>query len=296
MKVAVGASTFGSAGDDAIKILERKQIELIKNPFGRRLTMEETINHLQDVDGLLAGLEELNEEVFVHTPNLKAIARIGIGMDNVDVEACKKHGIKVSNTPDAPTEAVAEMALAALLSIAHNIVESDNDMHKKDWKKRLGFSISGLNILMIGYGRIGKKVADHFRYLGGNILVYDPAKPEISVESLEKGLAMADVISIHASGREQLIGRNELEKIKDGAILLNCARGALVDEMAVYNALNTGKIGYYWADVYSEEPYTGILTECKNTLLTPHISTFSSQCRIKMECEAVRNLISDLGL
>ena len=193
MRIVVGASTFGAAGGPAIKILEEHDIELVKNPYGRKLTILETIEHLKGADGLLAGLEVLNEKVFSQTPDLKAIARIGIGTDNVDFEACERHGIKVSNTPDAPTEAVEEMALSALLSIAHQIPASNADMHQKLWNKRMGFSIRGLNVLFIGYGRIGRRFAEHLKYLGANIIVYDPYQPEVSVSSIEEGLKSADV-------------------------------------------------------------------------------------------------------
>ncbi len=295
MRIAVGASTFGVAGGDAIDILEKHNIELIKNPYGRKLTVEETIEHLQNVDGLLAGLETLNADVFTHTPNLKAVSRIGIGMDNVDMDACKRFNIKVSNTPDAPTEAVSEIALAALLSIAHQIPMSNQDMHQKVWKKRMGFSVSGLNVLFIGYGRIGRRFADHLKYLGANILIYDPFKPDISLKTIEEGIEKADVITIHASGRDRILDSKLINRFKEGTVLLNCARGTLVDEMAVYESLKNGKISFYWADVYSEEPYTGILTECENAILTPHIATFSKQCRIQMEVEAVNNILRDLG-
>lgn len=295
MRVVVGASTFGAAGGPAVQMLEDHNIELIKNPYGRKLTVEETIEHLKGADGLLAGLEPLTEEVLSQALNLKAIARIGIGMDNVDMEACERHGIKVSNTPDAPTEAVAEMALSALLSIAHQIPASNYDMHKGIWNKRMGFSLKELNVLFIGYGRIGRKFAEHLKYLGSNIIVYDPYQPEISIRNLSDGISQADVVTIHASGKDEILGASEINSIKDGAVLLNCARGALVNEQAVYDALKSGRLSYYWADVYSEEPYKGILTECENAILTPHISTFSKQCRIQMEVEAVSNILRGLG-
>lgn len=139
MKIMVGASSFAAASGKAMNLLLAKGIEVVKNPYGRKLTVEETIEHLQGADGLLAGLELLNEEVLSQAPGLKAIARIGIGMDNVDIEACKRHGIKVSNTPDAPTRAVAEMALAALLSMGHEIIPCDRDIHYKVWKKESDF-------------------------------------------------------------------------------------------------------------------------------------------------------------
>lgn len=296
MRIVVGASTFGAAGGPAMKMLEEHSIELVKNPYGRKLTVPETIEHLRGADGLLAGLEVLNEKVFSQTPDLKAIARIGIGTDNVDFEACERHGIKVSNTPDAPTEAVAEMVLSALLSIAHQIPESNDDMHQGEWKKRMGFSIRGLTVLFVGYGRIGRRFAEHLKYLGANILVYDPYQPEVSIGTIEEGLKTADVITVHASGKDEILGSSEIDHIKNGAVLLNCARGTLVNEQAVYDALQSSKLSFYWADVYSEEPYKGKLIECENAILTPHISTFSRQCRIQMEVEAVKNILRDLGV
>lgn len=295
MKVVVGASSFAGSSDKAINLLLDKGIEVVKNPFGRKLTVEETIEHLQGADGLLAGLELLNEEVLSKTPQLKAIARIGIGMDNVDMDACNKYDVKVSNTPDAPTAAVAEMALAALLTIGHEIVASNQDVHSKVWKKRIGFSLDGLNVLFIGYGRIGRRFAEHLKYFGSNILVYDPFLPEISVRDLKEALKNADVVTMHASGKEEILTVEMFECMRDGTVLLNCARGGLINESALYDALKSGKVSHYWGDVFWQEPYEGKLLECENAILTPHIATYNSLCRESMETEAVKNLLRDLG-
>lgn len=295
MKVVVGASSFAGSSDKAINLLLEKGIEVVKNPYGRKLTVEETIEHLQGADGLLAGLELLNEEVLSKTPQLKAIARIGIGMDSVDVKACENHGVKVSNTPDAPTAAVAEMALAALLTIGHEIVASNNDVHNKVWKKRIGFSLDGLNVLFIGYGRIGRRFADHLKHFGSNIVIYDPYLPEISVKDLKEALKNADVVTMHASGKDEILTAEMFECMKDGAVVLNCARGGLINENALYDALKSGKVSHYWGDVFWQEPYEGKLLECENAILTPHIATYNSLCRESMETEAVKNLLRDLG-
>ncbi len=295
MKVAVGASSFAQSSERALNYLEEHGVEVVKNPFGRKLTMEETIAHLQGADGLLAGLEALNEEIFAHTPDLKAIARIGIGMDNVDIPAAKKRGIKVSNTPDAPTEAVAEMAMAALLAIAHEIIPANEDMHKGVWKKRIGFSLIGLNVLFIGYGRIGRRFARHLKALGSNILVYDPFLPDLSQGTLEELLGQADVITLHASGTEEILTDYMFQYMRHGVTILNCARGSLISEQALYQGLKSGNVGHYWGDVFEEEPYRGILISCDNALLTPHISTYNSLCRESMELEAAKNILEDLG-
>ena len=295
MKVAVGASSFAGSSDMAMKLLKEHGIEVVKNPYGRKMNQEEIIQHLQGADGLLAGLEPLNEEVFSKAPTLKAIARIGIGMDNVDQEAAKRHGIKVSNTPDAPTEAVAEMALAALLTIGHAIIPSNEDMHNKIWKKRIGFSLRNLNVLFIGYGRIGKKFADHLRYFGSIVWIYDPCQPQISEKNLREAVEKADVITMHASGKEEILSAELFPRMKEGVVILNCARGGLINEDALFSGLNSGKIANYWGDVFSQEPYEGKLLSCSNAILTPHISTYNALCRESMETEAVKHLLEDLN-
>lgn len=296
MKVVVGASSFGDTNSEVIDILKSKGIEIVKNPYGRKMNQEEIIKHLQGADGLLAGLEPLNEEVFIQCPNLKAIARIGIGMDNVDQEAAARYKIKVSNTPEGPTSAVAEMTLTALLSICHNLIDANDDIHNGIWKKRMGKSIHGMKVLVIGYGHIGKKTAELLERLGAEISIYDKYISEVSVHSLEQGVAQADVITLHASGKEEIISQELIEQMKDGVIILNSARGGLVNEQALYDALKSNKVAAFWGDALWEEPYEGIIKECKNAILTPHICTYTTSCRTSMEKHAVENLLGDLGL
>ena len=296
MKVAVGASSFANGNDRIERLFAEKGVELVRNPFGRRLTKEEIIRHLQGTDGLLAGLEPLDDEVFSACPGLKVIARIGIGMDNVDVKAAALHGIKVSNTPEGPTDAVAEMTLAALLAICHNIIPSDRDVHGGIWKKRLGKSVSELTVLIIGYGHIGRKVSALLEGLGAKILVYDKYNESASNVTFGEGLSAADVISLHASGRDEIIGTQEFGMMKDGVIMLNSARGGLINEKALYDALKSGKVSAFWGDALWQEPYGGMLKECDNAILTPHICTYTTKCRSNMEMQAVENLFRDLGV
>ena len=295
MKVAVGASSFGDAAPEVLERLQEEGIEVVRNPYKRKMTQEEIIEHLQGAVGLLAGLEPLNEEVFRACPDLKAIARIGIGMDNVDREAAQRYGIKVSNTPEGPTDAVAEMTLAALLAICHNLIPANEDVHNGIWKKRMGRSIQGLKVLVIGYGAIGRRVSELLRGMGAEIMIYDKYLPEKSTHTLEEGISAADVISLHASGKEEILSEELFRRMKEGVILLNSARGGLIHEKALYNALKTGKAAVFWGDALWTEPYEGILRECKNAILTPHICTYTTQCRTSMERQAVENLLEDLG-
>lgn len=294
MKVAVGASSFGDAAPEVLERLQEEGIEVVRNPYKRKMTQEEIIEHLQGAVGLLAGLEPLNEEVFRACPDLKAIARIGIGMDNVDREAAQRYGIKVSNTPEGPTNAVAEMTLAALLAICHNLIPANEDVHNGIWKKRMGRSIQGLKVLVIGYGAIGRRVSELLRGMGAEIMIYDKYLPEKSTHTLEEGISAADVISLHASGKEEILSEELFRRMKEGVILLNSARGGLIHEKALYNALKTGKAAVFWGDALWTEPYEGILRECKNAILTPHICTYTTQCRTSMERQAVENLLEDL--
>lgn len=295
-KIAVGASSFGGGGPAAAELLESAGYTIVPNPHGRKLTQEETIEHLAGAVGLLAGLEPLNEAVFAACPNLKAVARIGIGMDNVDAEAAARHGVKVSNTPDGPTYAVAEMCLAALLAIGRQLPAADRDMHAGVWQKRMGFSLRGLTVLLVGYGRIARRFEAMLDPFGAQMLRFDPQYPELAGgQELTTLFAKADVVSLHAGGNGEILGRAELAAMKPGAVLLNSARGALVNEAALVEFLQNGHISAYWADVFTEEPYHGPLAGCENALLTPHIATYTGLCRREMELEAAKNLLEDLA-
>ncbi|HCJ11724.1 MAG: hypothetical protein A2Y14_01380 [Verrucomicrobia bacterium GWF2_51_19] len=296
MRVVVGASSFAATSDKPIERLRQYGIECVKNPFGRKLTESETIEFLKGADGVLAGLEPYNATVLKSTSSLKAISRIGIGLDNVDIACAKSCGIRVSNTPEGPTKAVAEMTLAALLCLARGLVPANQALHEKKWNKAIGLSIDGLTVLVIGYGRIGRQVGTLLKTLGANILIYDPQLPNLSLPTLAEGLIQADVITIHASGNTPILTNETIKRVKTGAILLNAARGELVDEVALIEALNRGKVAACWLDVFAKEPYDGPLTQCSNALLTPHISTYTKQCRDAMETQAVENLLRDLGL
>ena len=282
--------------------MESKGIEILANPYGRKLTEQEIISHLNGVDGLLAGLEPLNENVFKSCTQLKAIARVGIGMDNVDINAAKKFGILISNTPNAPTSAVAEMTLAVALNLTRLIIPANKALHNKTWSKLLGQGLINSNVFIVGYGSIGKKVSELLNVFKANVMVYDPVvnkdhlKFNEKLVEFETGLKTADIISLHVSGNQCILTSKDFQLMKDGVIILNSARGNLIDENALIDALESGKVSSAWLDVFWNEPYTGKLTEYNQVILTPHMSTYSVQCRNDMEMAAVKNLLIDLGI
>jgi D-3-phosphoglycerate dehydrogenase len=302
-RVAIGPSSFGDEDDTPLRMLTEAGVEVAPNIWKRRLTESEIIAHLDGIDGLIAGLEPLNKTVLTAArPTLKAIARVGIGLDNVDLAAAAELGIAVSNTPDGPAQAVAEMTLTALLALGRQLIGANSALHAGQWKKSIGVGLGGSVLLIVGYGRIGRRVADLARAFGAEILVADPYLGTDDFQhgerqvSLAEGLAEADVISLHAGGREQLLGPEQFGSMKDGAVLLNSARAELVDEDALVGALESGKVRGAWFDVFWQEPYQGRLIGYEQVLLTPHVATYTRQCRLSMETTATRNLLQDLGI
>jgi D-3-phosphoglycerate dehydrogenase / 2-oxoglutarate reductase len=303
LRVAVGPSSFAAKDDTPLRMLDAAGCEVVPNPFGRRLTEEEIIAHLEGIDGLVAGLEPLNRKVLSSAPGLKAIARVGIGVANVDFEAAEEFGVKVSNTPDGPVASVAEMTLTALLALGRNLVATNAALHAGEWKKSIGSGLAGARVLLIGFGRIGRRTGELLRAFGAEVAVYDPfieagGIPEgvAAATSLEAGLSEAEIVSLHASGTDCILDAEAFAAMRDGVVLLNSARGELVDEQALVDALNSGKVGGAWFDAFWEEPYDGPLTAFDQVLLTPHVGTYTRQCRLAMETAAVENLLRDLGV
>ncbi len=302
MIVAIGPSSFADEDTAPLAMLEAAGVTVRPNPYKRRLTEAEIIEQLQGVDGLIAGLEPLNRNVIsTCAPTLKAIARVGIGVENVDFDAAREFNVKVSSTPDGPINSVAEMCLAALLTIGRTILPANEALHNGEWKKSIGFGLMGTKVLLIGYGRIGRRTAELLRAFGAEILVHDPYLDAATlrhgerVVSLEDGLREAEVVSLHASGEDCVLGREQFALMPKGAVLLNSARGGLVAEDALVAALEAGTLRAVWFDAFWKEPYLGPLTRYPQALLTPHISTYTVQCRREMETAAVKNLLRDLG-
>lgn len=301
MRIAISTSAFGKSNPAPLDYLRKQGFNIRENPYGRKLTKDEAIAHLTGVEGLLAGLEPLDREVLSSARSLRALARVGIGMANVDHDAARELGIKVSNTPDGPTDAVAEMTLAAALALLRGLVDSSAALHERQWPKVVRVGLKDLSVLFVGYGRIGRRTARLFRVMGARILVFDPFISDAGLDdgaervaTLEAGLARARVVSLHAAGEDEVLGEAQLATMPRGSFLLNSARGGLVNEGALCRALDSGQLAGTWFDTFWEEPYTGPLCDRPNALLTPHACTYTEQCRLSMEMQAAQNLVKDL--
>ncbi len=304
MKVLTSPSSFGKISTEPIEILKSGGYEIIDNPFGRKLTEAEVVELAKDCVGIVAGLEPLTPKVMDALPMLKCISRVGIGMDNVDLEYAKSKSIIVTNTPDGPTRSVAEFTLAMTMSLLRKIPKSDADLKQKKWNKLTGNLLFGKTVGVIGLGRIGRLVSELFCGLGNKVIGYDPYPNQewcdrigVALVSMEEILSSADIITLHVPGIANgtpLLGPTEVAKIKKGAFVINISRGGIVDEKALFDALKNGSLTGAAIDVFSDEPYSGKLCELDNVVLTPHIGSYAEEGKVLMEIDAVNNLIEAL--
>jgi D-3-phosphoglycerate dehydrogenase len=299
-KIAITTSSFGKESSQPVDDLRRAGFELVLNPHGRKLTKPETVELLRDADGLIAGTEALDREVLSQLPKLRVISRVGTAVDNVDREYAKERGIPVFNTPDGPTNGVAELALGGLLALIRRIPQSDASVRRGEFSKPMGRLLRGKTVAIVGLGRIGKALVRLLQPFGVIVLAVDPVRDEkfaqefgVRYVHFEEALLEADVISLHLSGstKTALFGAKELAKMKPGAVLINAARGGWIDEAALLAALQSGRLGGAYLDVFAAEPYKGPLAELDNVVLTAHIGSYALECRIGMEVEAARKVI-----
>lgn len=305
-KVLTSPSSIGQVGPEPFELLKENGYEVINNPFGRKLTEDEVINLGKECVGIIAGVEPLTARVLDSLPNLRCISRVGVGMDSVDLKHAQRLGVGVLNTPDGPTRAVAELTLTLALSLLRKISQADSNLKKGIWKKEVGNLILDKRIGVIGLGRIGRNVAELFRGIGNPVIGYD-IQPNyewakingVEITTLDSVISNSDILTLHVPGNpdsSEVIGNKEISKMKNGAFLLNLSRGGVVNEEALLDALIKGKLAGAAVDVFSEEPYSGPLCEIENVVLTPHIGSYAKEGKLKMEIDAVNNLIEYLNI
>ena len=304
MKVLISPSSFGEISNNPILLLQQNGYSIVQNPYSRKLTEAEVVELGKDCVGIIAGLEPLNSRVIDSLPNLKCISRVGVGMENVDIEYANAKGIKVVNTPEGPTRAVAELTIGMIFSLLRRIPQADANMKKMIWKKETGNLLFGKIIGIVGLGRIGKLVAEMFRSLGNNVIGCDlypdnvwAEKNQVQLLDFKKVIQQADILTLHVPGsndKKPIITKTELEYCKNSSIIINITRGGVIDELALYDALIKGEIKAAAIDVFEEEPYNGPLTTLDNVILTPHIGSYASEGKLQMEIDSVENLINAL--
>ncbi len=298
LKIAITTTSFGEYDKRPLKLLERKGFRVILNSCGRKLKDNEIVELCKDVVGIIAGTESLSSDILLQLDGLKVISRCGAGLDNIDIYTTKKLGIKLFNTADAPTQAVAELTIGLILNLLRKVYQMDIAVKSGKWEKLMGNLLSNKKVGIIGFGRIGRKVIELLAPFGCEIAYTDPF---VEVElmglkklSIKELLEWSDIVSIHASTKDRILGIKELRLMKKGAWLINVSRGEVVDEFALYECLKNGCLSGVALDVFEQEPYNGPLKELDNVILTPHIGSYAKEARIKMEMRAVENLLKGL--
>lgn len=301
-KLVISTSSFDVDNNPHLQHLVKAGMNIVENSFKRKLTEDEIIELLgQDTVGMIAGIEPLTERVFMSAKGLKAISRCGAGLDNVDLTAAKRQDITVFNTPEAPAQAVAELTMSLILAALRRICQVDQLLRADRWSRMQGQLLAAQLVGIIGLGHIGRRVAKLCQAFDARVVAHDPYIDQTShvveLVPLKKLLAEADVISLHlpyGANTHHLLDAKAFARMKPGSIIINAARGGLIDEIALDEALISGHLGMAALDVFEQEPYRGPLIKNDKIILTSHIGSLARESRMRMEIEAAENLLEGL--
>ncbi|MEZ6186430.1 MAG: phosphoglycerate dehydrogenase [Planctomycetota bacterium] len=267
------------------------------NPYARKLTPAELRALLPGAEVVIASTERYTAELLDAAPGLRLIARTGVGLDGIDLELCRARGIRVSWTPDGPSDSVAELTLGLILSLVREVPQADRAIRAGGWTRRTGWLLQERRVGLLGLGRCGSRVARLLRPFGCRVLGCDtdPLAQEraralgVEVVDLDQLLARSEVLSLHVpltSETRGLFDAARLGALPRGAYLVNTARGELLDEGALLAALEAGQLAGAALDVFHEEPYRGPLAAREDVLLTAHMGSCSDAGRRAMELGA----------
>ena len=305
-RVLITTVPFAETNRLPIELLDAAGLEYVINPLHKKLTIEELEAMIGEFDAVIAGTELITKRVLENAPRLKIISRVGVGLDGVDLNAARDRGIFITYTPDAPAPAVAELTIGNIISLLRGTHRSNLMMHEKKWERIFGRRISEVTIGIIGAGRIGGRVLRRLSAFGTpRILVNDIAPnlqvaPQLKIEWVDKETIYreSDVISLHvplSSATSNMITSSEIALMKSDALLVNVARGGVINEEDLADALISKRIAGAAIDCFDFEPYSGPLTEIDSCLLTSHMGSMSVDCRSRMEIEATEEVVRYFG-
>lgn len=303
MKVLITPRGFANYGLDKVRYMESKGLEVHYNNTGKAYTKEEFYNLASDADAIIVGVDIIDKELIDKCPNLKVVCKFGVGTDNIDVDYAKEKGIFVGRTVGSNSKAVAEHVVALMFADAKNLYNTAKEVKDHKWNKPTGQEISGKTLGIIGFGMIGKHIANFANGLGMKVYAYDAFEltdetaKEFNVEkkSFEEIISESDYISLHVpllESTKNMLSTEEFKKMKNDACLINAARGGIVDEEALYEALINKEIRSAYFDVYSTEPPTedDKLLALDNFVLTPHTAARTIESE-KRTCEMSTEII-----
>ena len=307
MKVLVTPRSFGKTDLGLFDRLKDAGLEVIRNETGGILDEKAMQTLLAPCEGVILGVDPMNAAVLAAAPKLKAIAKYGVGLDNIDLEACEVRGIKVSRTLGANSDAVADYAFALMLAVARRVALIDRRCRARDWSKITSIDVHGKTLGIIGLGAIGRRVARRARGFDMRVLASDSVWDDdfalscgIERADADRICREADFISLHCLLNEEtrhIINEKRLNSMKATVILVNTARGGLVDDAALLDALRAGRIYGAGLDVFAVEPPTEPdWYTLDNVIMGSHCSSSTSGAVSLMGNMAVDNLLRDLGL
>ena len=305
-KILTTPRSYGKNMPQLFEQLENAGYEVVRNTTGGILEKEQMKELIADCAGIIVGVDPLDAEVLACAPKLRAIAKYGVGVDNIDLTYCKAHGVKVSRTVGANSEAVADYAMTLMMAVARKAVMIDRRCRKLDWGKISTRDVSHATLGLFGLGAIGKHVAKRAQGFGMKVLAYDPYWPEeyatennIERADAETIFRTADFISLHLplmDSTRNFVGEKEIAMMKKDAILINTARGGLIDEAALLKALKEERIYGAGIDAFAHEPPEDpAWFELDNVVLGSHCAASTRGATENMGTMATENLIRDLA-
>ncbi|WP_134702777.1 phosphoglycerate dehydrogenase [Ammoniphilus sp. YIM 78166] len=299
-KVVSTSPTFGKYSLDPVRLLESEGCEVVILPAEISHDEERLAKALENVDGLIVGVEKITRNVLRNVPKLKVIAKHGAGVDNIDLQAAAEKDLPVAFAPGANRHAVADLAVGLMLSLAREIPRSFTQVREGEWPRVIGFELFGKTLGVIGTGKIGKEVIRRAQGFQMKVLAYDlyPDKElsEVQYVPLDQLYQESDFITVHTDLNEQskaMIAAPQLEAMKSTAFIVNTARGGIIDEQDLFVALKEGKIGGAALDVFSIEPAgQSPLLELPNFIATPHMAGYTYEALREVGMITARNVLN----
>ncbi len=301
MRVAVTSPSFSKHPDLIAKMaVEFPDAKL--NSDGLRFSKSELVEYLKGFNAAIVGLDQIDDEVLTQLPDLKIIAKYGVGLNNIDLEACKKHDVRIGWTGGVNRISVAEMVMGNALSLLRNLYQTSNLLSNGNWQKDGGEQLTGKTVGIIGVGFIGKELVKMLQPFNCKILVNDIINQDdfysengLIESSKEDIFKNCDVITVHTPLTEDtkhILNKKSFDMMKSNAIILNTARGGIVEENDLFNALSRGNIRAAALDVYEEEPPTNLeLLKLPNLICTPHIGGNAKEAVLAMGMSAIGHLM-----
>lgn len=301
-RVIIASRSFGSASPRPLQLLEAAGVETAWVDANSPSAQDEILELVPQTSAIIVGLVPITEKIIEHAPQLRVISMYGVGVNHIDLEAARRKGVVVTNCPGSNDQAVADLAMGLMLTVARRIPQFDRDIRAGHWNKYLGGELWQKKLGLIGFGNIAKGVAHRAKGFAMEISAYDPyaaaevaAAHGVALHSFEALIAESDFVSLHAPLTDEtrcMFGSEQFKKMKPSAYLINTARGGLVDEQALYTALRSGEIAGAGLDVFVEEPLRDSrLVELDNVVLTAHTGTHTKEAIERMGMMAVENVL-----